>query len=68
MKQDSRLTNPVGIHWLVHGNVIPMGIPLEMSHRMGQDSTHLYFPWDSETELECQNVTEMSYLGYTSEF
>jgi len=31
------------------------------------DSTHLYFPWDSETEWECQNVAELSYLEYTSE-
>jgi len=28
----------------------------------------LYFPWDSEIEWECQNVTELSYLDYTSEF
>jgi len=35
---------------LVHGNGIPMGIPWETSHGMGWDSTHLYFPWDSEIE------------------
>ena len=35
---------------------------------MGRDSTHLYFPWDMEIEWECQNVTELSYLDYTSEF
>ena len=53
---------------LVHGNAIPMGIPRETSHGMGWDSTHLCFPWDSEIEWECQNVTELSYLDYTSEF
>ena len=35
---------------------------------MWWDSTHLYFPWDSEIEWECQNVTELSYFDYTSEF
>ena len=53
---------------LVHGNVIPMGIPWERSHGMGWDSTHLYFLLDSEIEWECQTVTELSYLDYTSEF
>ena len=53
---------------LVHGNVIPVGIPRETSHGMGRDSTHLYFPWDSEIEWESQNVTELLHLDYTSEF
>jgi len=35
---------------------------------MGYDSTHLYFLLDSEIERERQNVTELSYLDYTSEF
>ena len=43
--------------------------PLTARHKkcpMGWDSTHLYFPWDSEIEWECQNVTELSYLDFTS--
>jgi len=39
-----------GISRLVHGNWIPMGIPWETTHGMGWDSTHLYFPRDSEIE------------------
>jgi len=53
---------------LVHGNGIAMGIPSATSRAMGRNSTHLYFPWDSEIEWECQDVTELSYLDYTSEF
>ena len=58
-------------------NLLPLaGLSMGMSflweshgkRPMGWDSTHLYFPWDSEIEWQRQNVTELSYLDYTSEF
>ena len=50
--------------WECHSYGNPMGNVFGM----GWGSTHFYFPWDSETEWECQNVTELSYFDYTSEF
>jgi len=64
----SGLSMRMSFLWESHGKH-PMGnIPWETAHGMGWDSTHLYFLWDSQIEWECQNVTELSYLDYTSEF
>jgi len=59
---------------LIVGNVVFPGLSMGMSfiweshgkRPMEWDSTH--FPWDSEIQWECQNVTELSYLDYTFEF
>ena len=58
------------VHLKIPGLSIGMGFLWESHGKrsMGWDSTNSYFPWDSEIEWKCQNVTELSYLGYTSEF
>jgi len=53
---------------LVHGNVIPMGIPWETSHGMGWVGTDKYVPWTTLRIGSLKHLKNPAVLKYFLSF